>query len=169
MGFDLTGLNPQSDTPEPKWSGGDPVIKVEGTKHQYEVDPQIKEEYDDFMKTKLEWQESTEGAYFRNNVWCWRPLWNFVCHTCDNILTDKDAERGTFNDGHKISRTKSKRIASKLRKLLKSGDVDVYKSMYDRHLSQLPDDSWDKSYPFNVDNVIEFERFCEHSGGFQIY
>ena len=76
---------------------------------------------------------------------------------------------GTFNDGHRISKTKTKRIASKLRKLLKSGDVDAYKVLYDRHQSQLPEDSWDKSYPFNVDNVREFERFCDKSGGFEIW
>ena len=169
MGFDLHGMNPQGSTPEPKWGKGSPFVKVADTDHQYEVDPQIKEEYDDYMKTKMEWQDATDGSYFRNNVWWWRPLWHFVCHSCDNILTDKDASKGTFNDGHRISKTKAKRIASKLRKLLKSGDVDVYKSMYDRHQSQLPEDSWDSKYPFNVDNVREFERFCEYSGGFEIW
>ena len=76
MGFDLTGLNPQSDTPQPMWDGADPMIKT--GKNSWQVDPQIKEEYDDYMKSRWEWQDATDGAYFRNNVWFWRPLWNFV-------------------------------------------------------------------------------------------
>ena len=167
MGFDLTGLNPKNSTPKPKWSKGEPLIKT--GEDSYAIDPHIKEEYDDYIKTRMDWQDSTEGAYFRNNVWWWRPLWHFVCHSCDNILTDKDAEQGVFNDGHKISKTKAKRIASRLRRLLKSGEVGAYKSMYDRHLSKLPNDSWGTSYPFDVENVERFERFCENSGGFQIY
>ena len=45
MGFDLMGLNPQSDAPEPKWTKGEPMIKT--GKNSYTIDPQIKEEYDD--------------------------------------------------------------------------------------------------------------------------
>ena len=168
MGFDLTGLNPQADTPEPKWDGGDPMTKVAGTEHQYEVDPQIKEEYDDFMKSRMEWQEANEGAYFRNNVWFWRPLWNFVTGCCDNILTERDVEQGYFNDGHKICKTKAKRIASRLRKYLKNGHISAYEAWYSKEISQLKEGDWNKNYPFSIQNVRDFERFCEHSGGFRI-
>ena len=167
MGFDLTGLNPQSDTPEPTWTKGDPMIKT--GKHQYHIDPQVKEEYDDYMKSKWEWQDKTDGAYFRNNVWFWRPLWNFVSGCCNDILTEKDIESGYMNDGHKISKTKAKRIASRLRKFLEEGSVSAYSSWYTRNISQLEEKDWNKNYPFSEENVREFERFCEHSGGFQIY
>jgi hypothetical protein len=177
MGFDLTGLNPQSDTPQPRWTKGDPWVRktqddcldANSSITQMEIDTQLKEEYDDYMESKCKWQESTDGAYFRNNVWWWRPLWNFVCHSCDNILTDKDAEMGTFNDGHKISKTKAKRIASKLRTLVRTGQVKAYEEMYARHQEKLPEDSWNNNYPFNEQNVLEFMAFCEHSGGFEIW
>ena len=52
------------------------------------------------------WDDDNPGRYFRNNVWFWRPLWQFVCASCDNVLTEKDMDRGSFNDGHKISKTK---------------------------------------------------------------
>ena len=169
MGFDLTGLNPQADTPQPTWTKGDPFINKVGTEHQYEIDPQIKEEYDDFMKSKMEWQDANEGAYFRNNVWFWRPLWNFVTGCCDDILTEKDVEQGYFNDGHKISKTKAKRIASRLRRFFKDGSVASYETWYSRRISQLKEDDWNKNYPFSIQNVRDFERFCEHSGGFEIW
>ena len=164
MGFDLTGLNPESNTPQPVWTKKDPMIKVKGTKHQYEIDPQVKEEYDDYMKSRWEWQDNTEGAYFRNNVWFWRPLWNFVTGCCADILTEGDIENGYMNDGHIISKTKSKRIASRLRRFFKDGSVDAYESWYARQISQLKENDWNKNYPFSIQNVRELERFCEHSG-----
>ena len=166
MGFDLSGLNPQASTPKPTWDKGDPYI-TDGNVSV--INPQLEEEYDDFCKMKCEWREANDGAYFRNNVWWWRPLWHFVTATCDNILTEKDMEYGSSNDGHKISKTKAKKIAVKLRKALKDGDVDAYESWYTRKVSQLDEKDWNKNYPFSIDNVKSFERFCEHSGGFEIW
>ena len=71
-------------------------------------------------------QKDDVGDYFRANVWFWRPIWSFVCGSCDNILTERDIEAGSYNDGHKISKTKSKRIASKLRSLDKGGVIQVW-------------------------------------------
>ena len=129
------GLNPQSDTPEPKWTKGEPMIKT--GKNSYTIDPQIKEEYDDYMRTKWKWQESTEGAYFRNNVWGWRPLWHFVTRICDDILTDKDIEGGSWNDGYKISKTKADKMGKRLWKLIKDGKVKEYAEGYKKHLASL--------------------------------
>jgi len=166
MGFDLHGMNPDANEPQPIWSKGDPFI-ADGDATI--VNPQIKEEYDDFCKSKWEWQEANDGAYFRNNVWWWRPLWNFVCSICDDILTEKDMEKGGWNDGHKISKTKSKKIASRIRSHIKDGQVKDYESYYTKKIAQLDDKDWNKHYPFSIDNVKQFERFCEHSGGFEIW
>jgi len=166
MGFDLHGMNPDASDPQPTWSKGDPFI-ADGDATI--VNPQIKEEYDDFIKSKWEWQEANDGAYFRNNVWWWRPLWSFVCSICDDILTEKDMEKGSWNDGHKISKTKAKKIAVRLRQALKDGRVKDYESYYTKELKQLDEKDWNKNYPFSIDNVKSFERFCEHSGGFEIW
>ena len=166
MGFDLHGMNPDASEPQPVWTKGDPFI-ADGDATI--VNPQIKEEYDDFCKSKWEWQEANDGAYFRNNVWWWRPLWSFICSTCDDILTEKDMEKGAWNDGHKISKTKAKKIAARPRQSLKDGQVKDYESYYTKKVAQLDDKDWNKHYPFSVDNVKQFERFCEHSGGFEIY
>ena len=37
-----------------------------------------------------------EDTYFRNNIWGWRPLWNYVNETCD--LSDEDFNMGLLND-----------------------------------------------------------------------
>jgi len=105
---------------------------------------------------------SKERTYFRNNIWWWHPLWKFIVLYCNNILSDKDIRSGNYNDGHIISKTKSKRIASRLRRLLKEGVVDAYASQYKK-------ENENSEYPFHKDNVIEFEKFCEQSNGFEIW
>ena len=137
MGFDLYGIKPEIDTPAPDFIWND----IESAR-AYSV-----------------WEENTLGVHFRNNVWYWRPLWAFICDSCSHVLTLKDMELGCNNNGHRISKTKSKRIASRLRTIIKkwkiSLDPDI--SKYDS-----------KKYPFCTDNVKAFERFCEKSGGFEI-
>ena len=190
MGFDLSGLNPNTTRPQPElppWPTKDKEWSVKEKKM-----------YADYE----EWQEENCGVYFRNNVWSWRPLWHFVVRTCDNILTDKDIERGSFNDGHKISKTKAGKIARKLYKLIETDQVKAYETKYKKELASLEQvdceicdatgkrqeppktgagdrecngcngagkkDDWAKSYPFSEDNVREFANFCANSGGFVI-
>tara|TARA_R100000664_G_scaffold32679_1_gene47984 strand:+ start:303 stop:647 length:345 start_codon:yes stop_codon:yes gene_type:complete len=105
---------------------------------------------------------SKENTYFRNNVWWWYPLWKFIVLYCGNILSDKDIISGTYNNGHIISKTKSKRIASRLRRLIKEGVVDTYVTQYEK-------ENKDYDYSFDKSNIIEFEKFCEKSGGFEIW
>ena len=62
MGFDLSGLNPNLTRPQP------PL-------------PPFPERTDKDWEKYNDWQEENSGVYFRNNVWWWRPLWNFVTIT----------------------------------------------------------------------------------------
>ena len=83
MGFDIYGMNPQTDKPappQPSMKGGEWTDKEREQWDKYE-----------------EWRQEA-GGYFRNNVWWWRPLWKFVCGVCDDILTDADRGAGEFNE-----------------------------------------------------------------------
>jgi|TARA_Y100000310_G_scaffold84285_1_gene81087 hypothetical protein len=103
MGFDLHGLSPQgiTDFVEPDWS-----------------DPQqVAEHY------KL--KSTIEGAYFRNSVWYWRPLWACVCSLCEDILTEEDETSGGFNDGYIISAEKSCEIYQRLKEAIADGRVNA--------------------------------------------
>jgi len=123
MGFDLYGLNPKGDIPKP-------VI----TNWQDEEQ----------TKAYFAYQDNTPGSYFRTNVWFWRPLWQYVTVTCDDILTEKDMESGEFNDGHRISKTKANRIASRLKKLDKDGSTMKYELGYKEYTKSLPKEECDK-------------------------
>ena len=78
MGFDLSGLNPNMTRPQPDL-------------------PPFPDRTDKDWAKYNDWQEENCGTYFRNNVWWWRPLWHFVTNICDDILTEKDMEQGSFN------------------------------------------------------------------------
>ena len=121
MGFDLSGMNPNFTTPEPTL-------------------PPWNERTDKDWKRYTDWQEENSGVYFRNNVWWWRPLWMFVSEACSDILTDKDIEMGSFNGGHKISKTKARRIAGRINKLNRNGSLNEYVNGRNQIIKELPDE-----------------------------
>ena len=118
MGFDLSGMNPNFTTPEPTL-------------------PPMAERTGKDWERYHNWQDENCGVYFRNNVWWWRPLWMFVSESCSDILTDKDIEGGSWNDGHKISKTKAGKIAKRLHSMIESGKVKEYEEMYKENLASL--------------------------------
>jgi hypothetical protein len=153
MGFDIMGMNPQTDKPEPPQPS---MTAGEWTDKE-------REQWDKYE----EWREEA-GAYFRNNVWWWRPLWHFVCQVCDDILTEKDRQAGEYNDGHHINDKKAKAIAERLLEMLDNGQVKEYEKEYRKEIELLPKDDWGKSYPFDIENVRTFATFCSKCGGFEI-
>ena len=199
MGFDLYGLKPHNPNnitkPKPlDWS----------EKH-------TSEEENKYFKSVREYEEKIVGSYFRANVWYWRPIWSFVCGASDGIFTDKDRDYGNTNDGHRISMTKSKRIAARLRKLDKKGIIQKWEDEMMEHYNKAKkhneniqktldaitrnckaehgDDmvpanypepyktqwnetydkkDWGASYPPSREYIMEFAKFAEQSGGFEI-
>ena len=153
MGFDLYGMKPNVKEPAPEL----PSFKAEDN-----------QETKDARERYWQWEKNNPGVYFRSNVWFWRPLWYFVTRICDDILTERDVEGGSSNDGHKINKTKSEKIAKRLYSMLDNGEVAEYEKGYKEHLNSLNEKDWDKSYPFDIEHVREFADFCTDSGGFEI-
>ena len=107
--------------------------------------------------------------YFRNNVWWWRPLWDFVASNCSDILSEEDIRAGQFNEGHHINANKAVDIATRLLQMIENGHVDNYVKEYKAKIEKLDDNNWDKNYPINSENIERFANFCLHSGGFRIH
>ena len=112
MGFDIYGLNPNN-----------PSNAIKPEQIDWSKKPTEKEK-DEYFYNINEYETEVVGSYFRNNVWWWRPLWDFVCDSCDDILTEDDMEKGCYNDGRKINKTKSAKIANRLFELIANGTVD---------------------------------------------
>ena len=156
MGFDLYGLNPKGDVPKP-------VI----------TDWEDEKQSEDYLKYRTE----TPGSYFRANVWWWRPLWQYVGITCEDILTEDDIASGEVNDNHLISEDKAVLIAKRLQERIDDGSAQAFEDEIvkymdsvekDKHGSPKNDDDWMAHYPFTVGNLQEFILFCSESGGFTI-
>ena len=195
MGFDLHGLNPKANKSADKYPTYNKYEDMNYSKKWklFDADEKLRdkywEEYDKFQK-------DNPGIYFRNNCWWWRPLWQFVCERFDDILTEKDMESGNYNDGHEISADKAMKIGVELTAMLESGRIKEYSDRYEADIKALPKvvcyycngnnhgnrkkkdcnvcgktgkrDDWATSYPFDVENMKEFARFCLESGGFSI-
>lgn len=75
------------------------------------------------------------GEYFRNNVWYWRPLWNYCLKVGADFL---DPEVGHDNSGDSINATQARELAARLREEVQSGRTAEYKRSYDAYLASLP-------------------------------
>ena len=81
MGFDLSGVNPKINkdiSTYKHYNEGDEIWKSDDEEKR-------KKFYEDMDK----YHNDNPGVYFRNNVWWWRPLWDFVCMQCDDFMTDE--------------------------------------------------------------------------------
>ena len=135
MGFDLHGENP--------------IIK-EGTVRPEEIDwdtatDKEKEKYWDLQR---KFRDANPGEYFRANVWFWRPIWNFVCEVCPDILTEEDFKRGQYNDNHLIEEDRAKDIAKRLRE-----KMDLARERQKKYEAEAP-------------NKEKFNKMLEDAGSF---
>ena len=153
MGMDIYGLAPQ--------------LKSKAPTIDWELKPS-KEELDTYFKASNTFEKENVGYYFRNNVWWWRPLWDYVYQLNDDILTEKDHERGHFNDGHEITEEQCEVICKRLTEALDNGEAEEYKNSYDAYVKSLDKDDINSHYPFDLDNVRNFRNFVRECGGFQI-
>ena len=89
--------------------------------------------------------KNKNGEYFRNNVWWWRPLWQYVSVECSDLLTDKDIEAGGYNDNHKIKARQAEKIADRLLGLCERGEPQAVQ----------------KSYEYKSKPQIKFNEMCD--------
>ena len=118
------------------------------------------------------------GQDFRNNVWWWRPLWDYVCEHCD--LSEKAKQSGNYNDGVEITSQQAKEIGETITMLDEAGVLNEYELKYETERAEAEENNkgkqcsdegynWASSYPFNADNVRRFGKFATQSGGFEIW
>jgi hypothetical protein len=114
--------------------------------------------------------KTNNGDYFRANVWYWRPLWQCVAYFCDDILSEEDIERGTYNDGYEYDETTALEISDKLENALKNGELHKFVEGREKFISEMEDKdkAFYSSYKFSINFVMDFAKFCEQSGGFSI-
>ena len=76
-----------------------------------------------------------KGEYFRNNVWWWRPLAEFICETYPEIA--RKCENWGTNDGDGLDETDSVVLGQMILNDIADGTVADYERAYNTQLAEL--------------------------------
>ena len=139
MGFDLYGMNPYNPNK---------AIKPE---MDWDSQPTI-EETDKYFKEKSKYQEEVVGDYFRNNVWWWRPLANYVIQFT-GCIDESDQVAWSENGGHEVDDQTAKQIHNQLMVLIESGHTKKFEDDYEKERL--------KAEKHNDKVEKELEKFCK--------
>lgn len=80
--------------------------------------------------------KTKKGEYFRNNVWWWRPLADFVCETYPEIANS--CENWHTNDGDGLNEEDSKVLGQMILNDINNGTVLRYHLERNKALAELP-------------------------------
>jgi hypothetical protein len=186
MGFDIYGLNPRQHKEKPE------IL------NKSFMDITDKDEQSEYFAAKNKYEEETPGTYFRNNVWWWRPLWEYIIEISGDLLTPEQRQGGYENSCIQIPGNITRAIARRLSHEISSGNHKRYETEYREAINNLEledcehcnatgerewqdgprecnacsgegqRESWEASYPFDAENVENFRIFLEQSGGIEI-
>ena len=79
----------------------------------------------------------TNDAYFRNNVWWWRPLWEYCVELYGDRMPD-GGDWGHYNDGQGLDGNQANELADVLQAEIDSGRTAEYETNYRQRLADLP-------------------------------
>ena len=195
MGMDIYGKNPKQNRAIDKFPVMKKYDAMEFSKKWKELDKDEKLRTK-YWEEKTDYEEANCGYYFRNNCWWWRPLWNYCYTIADDIITEEVFNSGHNNSGAGLNDKDAKLLGNRLMEHIADGRTIEYQAEYIQYQDDLPDNdcmrcnnnnrggnkkkdctncnktgkttNFNKSYPFDVENVETFAKFCLESGGFEI-
>lgn len=75
------------------------------------------------------------GEYFRNNVWWWRPLWDYCCEVAPDLC---EGVSGHYNDGDGLDDSGATELSTILFDEIESGRTEEYETVYRKYIASLP-------------------------------
>jgi hypothetical protein len=84
---------------------------------------------------------SKEGEYFRNNVWWWRPLAEYILENHAEIV--KSCTAWHTNDGDGLGELDALTLANALQKDISSGRMEEWETKYNKWRANLPREDCD--------------------------
>lgn len=79
-----------------------------------------------------------KGEYFRNNVWWWRPLWDYASQVAEDIINEELADGGHYNDGQGLDAVGATALGYRLLLEIESGRCAEHEAEYRKALSEIP-------------------------------
>ena len=165
MGMDVYGKNPQQNADINKFEVYVKYSKMEFSEKWKHLDAD-RTKREEYWKEEDQYREANPGVYFRNNVWWWRPLWDFCRYIAPELINDDLHIDGHNNGGSGLNDEEAKELGVLLIKSFENGKYEEFERLnFERN------DTGEKGipeYPFDRDNVMEFAEFSMQSGGFKI-
>ena len=117
MGFDIVGMNPKNIE----------INEPERPENLFQLSQKEQDKY--FEKRELYLNQS--GTYFRNNVWWWRPLAEYVLNYT-KVIPEHEQESWQYNDCTEVSKQNAEMIAQQLDHLIKVGHTKQFEKDYEK-------------------------------------
>tara|TARA_R100000655_G_scaffold29559_4_gene59764 strand:+ start:1944 stop:2582 length:639 start_codon:yes stop_codon:yes gene_type:complete len=151
MGYDVYGMNPQQNKDYPERYNK--IMEEYGSGDGWlDWDKKIpKKVLDEYYDLKDKYETDNPGSYFRNNVWFWRPLWNYVCEVCEDFMTADEIDGGHSNSGFEIPEETAIHIAKVLSEKLADGSVDERERKYE--LRRAKAEAWNQEVRAEMDKI----------------
>lgn len=117
--------------------------------------------------------KSEKGEYFRNNVWWWRPLWDYVERVAPDLV---NGVSGHYNDGDGLGAEGAELLSQVLMIKLSDGSCEAYEKEYKAYLESLPNVKCDfcdgmgivqvkPEWPDYEEGVVKFRDPCNSCNG----
>jgi len=121
MGFDIYGL-------KPKLKSEQPII-------DWDKNPS-KKETSKYFEAREKFNKINKGHYFRNNVWWWRPLADYVLEVTEGMFTDDEKSEWHNNGGFEVSEEQALTIANLLEESVKIGITKGLEQKYSKEMKK---------------------------------
>lgn len=95
--------------------------------------------------------KSEKGEYFRNNVWWWRPLWDY----CEAVYPKCQEVSGHTNDGDGFNEYEAEILSNVLLVHINRGNTKEYELTRQAFLDALPDEPCDMCNGVGIVQVKE--------------
>ena len=142
MGMDVHGLNPKINSDDfPVFHKFNNMEFKEKWK-ELDSNDSLRDKYFDEMR---DYEESNPGYYFRNNVWWWRPLWDYCYFIADDLISEELWNRGHNNSGAGLNDRDAKLLGNRLLQKIREGHAANYKDKY----QQRGENEYEQSYLYH--------------------
>ena len=96
--------------------------------------------------------KNEKGEYFRNNVWYWRPLAEYVLKET-KVIDEEEQKHWHYNDCHEVTKEQAEQISKQLDHLVKSGHCREFALAWERRRKKI-----EKHNDQVEKELAEFER-----------
>ena len=165
MGMDVYGKNPQQNANINSFEVYEKYSKMEFKEKWKHLDKD-RTKREEYWKEEDQYQQANPGVYFRNNVWWWRPLWNYCRYVAPELINDELWLDGHNNSGDGLDDKDAKELGILLIKSFENGKFEEFEKLNTEQNNT--GEEGIPEYPFDRENVMEFADFCLQSGGFEI-